>query len=327
MIITRTPLRITLGGGGTDLPSFYRRHGFGLLVAAAIDRYTYISVNENFDDSILLKYSEIERASNLDEIRHPLLREALRVCQLHSRIEISSMADVPSGTGLGSSGSFLVGLLNALYLYRHHRLAPAELAKTACRIEIEVLGEPVGKQDQYVAAFGGLQLYRFNDDESVAVTPINIPAASLRDLEENLLMFYTGIRRSASEILRSEGASSGYTDEAFEDNLLKTRTFALKTVEALESGDTSAFGQILTAQWLQKYSRQRTPLNSQIDALINAGCANGASGGKLIGAGGGGFLLFLATDRSALRAEMSRQGLPEVPIRFDFEGSSILVSR
>jgi D-glycero-alpha-D-manno-heptose-7-phosphate kinase len=326
MIITRTPLRITLGGGGTDLPSFYKNHGYGQLVAATIDKYTYISVNENFDDSVLLKYSEIERVEKLSDIKHPLLREALRLSNIHSRIEVSSMADVPSGTGLGSSGSFLVGLLNALALFQRRKLTPSELAASACQIEIETLREPIGKQDQYVAAFGGLQLFQFNSDESVNITPLKLNPSVHRSLEDNLLLFYTGIRRSASSILRNEVLKTRRASVSNDENLLKTRDFARATVASLESGDLTEFGRILTDQWKLKYQRQPSDLHDQIDELIQLGILNGALGGKLIGAGGGGFILFYAGNRSDLRRAMSQVGLEEIHFRFDYQGSSVLVA-
>ena len=326
MIITRTPLRISLGGGGTDLPSYYRKNGHGFLIAAAITKYVYIAVNQNFDDDLLLKYSEVERAKSVDEVRHPLLRECLRATDISKRIEISSMADVPAGTGLGSSGSFAVGVLKALHLYSHRTPSAESLAAQACEIEINRLGEPIGKQDQYIAAVGGVSTFTFRDDESVEVERLAMTDITRSQLEDNLLLFYTGVKRSASAALASEG-SINLTLGKQVDNLSETRAIGYETRDILLNGDMTAFGQILTNQWNLKYQRQPSALHDEIDLWIQSGIAAGAQGGKLVGAGGGGFLLFYADRKTDLRRAMAEIGLPEISFGVDYEGSSVTIAR
>ena len=326
MIITRTPLRISLGGGGTDLPSYYRKNGHGFLIAAAITKYVYIAVNQNFDDDLLLKYSEVERAKSVDEVRHPLLRECLRATDISKRIEISSMADVPAGTGLGSSGSFAVGVLKALHLYSHRTPSAESLAAQACEIEINRLGEPIGKQDQYIAAVGGVSTFTFRDDESVEVERLAMTDITRSQLEDNLLLFYTGVKRSASAALASEG-SMNLTPGKQVDNLSETRAIGYETRDILLNGNMTAFGQILTNQWNLKYQRQPSALHDEIDSWIQSGIAAGAQGGKLVGAGGGGFLLFYADRKTDLRRAMAEIGLPEISFGVDYEGSSVTIAR
>ena len=326
MIITRTPLRISLGGGGTDLPSYYRKNGHGFLIAAAITKYVYIAVNQNFDDDLLLKYSEVERAKSVDEVRHPLLRECLRATDISKRIEISSMADVPAGTGLGSSGSFAVGVLKALHLYSHRTPSAESLAAQACEIEINRLGEPIGKQDQYIAAVGGVSTFTFRDDESVEVERLAMTDITRSQLEDNLLLFYTGVKRSASAALASEG-SINLTPGKQVDNLSETRAIGYETRDILLNGDMTAFGQILTNQWNLKYQRQPSALHDEIDSWIQSGISAGAQGGKLVGAGGGGFLLFYADRKIDLRRAMAEIGLPEINFGVDYEGSSVTIAR
>lgn len=326
MIITRTPLRISLGGGGTDLPSYYRKNGHGFLIAAAITKYVYIAVNQNFDDDLLLKYSEVERAKSIDDVRHPLLRECLRATEISKRIEISSMADVPAGTGLGSSGSFAVGVLKALHLYSHRTPSAESLAAQACEIEINKLGEPIGKQDQYIAAVGGVSTFTFRDDESVEVERLGMTDITRSQLEDNLLLFYTGVKRSASAALASEEISNSAAGKQI-DNLSDTRAIGYETRDILLSGDMNSFGQILTNQWNLKYQRQPSTLHDEINSWIQSGIAAGAQGGKLVGAGGGGFLLFYADRKTDLRRAMFEIGLPEVGFGVDYEGSSVTIAR
>jgi len=326
MIITRTPLRISLGGGGTDLPSFYRKHGHGFLIAAAITKYVYIAVNQNFDDDLLLKYSEVERAKSIDEVKHPLLRECLRATDISKRIEISSMADVPAGTGLGSSGSFAVGLLKALHLYSHRTPSAEYLAEQACEIEIERLCEPIGKQDQYIAAVGGVSTFTFRDDETVEVDRLAMADITRSQLEDNLLLFYTGIKRSASAALSTE-AQTAIDSEKPVDNLSDTRAIGYETRDILLTGDMNAFGRVLTNQWNLKYQRQPSLLHDEINSWIQTGIMAGAQGGKLVGAGGGGFLLFYADRKTDLRRAMSEIGLPEISFGVDYEGSCVTTAR
>ena len=326
MIITRTPLRISLGGGGTDLPSFYRENGHGYLIAAAITKYVYIAVNQNFDDDILLKYSEVERRKSIDEVQHPLLRECLRATETSRRIEISSMADVPAGTGLGSSGSFAVGVLKALHLYAHHTPSAQSLAEQACDIEINRLGEPIGKQDPYIAAVGGVSAFTFRDDETVEVERLEMADITRSQLEDNLVLFYTGVKRSASATLASEGLTKLVSEKPV-DNLSDTRAIGYETRDILLTGDMNAFGRALTNQWNLKYQRQPSLLHDEINSWIQAGIDVGAQGGKLVGAGGGGFLLFYADRKTDLRRAMSEIGLPEISFGVDYEGSCVTTAR
>jgi D-glycero-alpha-D-manno-heptose-7-phosphate kinase len=326
VIITRTPLRISLGGGGTDLPSYYREYGHGFLIAATITKYVYIAVNENFDNDILLKYSESERAKTVDEVRHPLLRECLRAAKIFNRVEVSSMADVPAGTGLGSSGSFAVGTLKALHLMSHQSPTAEKLAKMACNIEMNILGEPVGKQDQYIAAVGGIASFKFNDDESVEIERLDLARDVRTRIEENLMLFYTGVKRSASDVLASESQLRAQGEVAV-NNLSDTRAIGYETLNILQSGDMNAFGQILTSQWKLKYQRQPSVLHHQVNDWIQTGIHAGALGGKLIGAGGGGFLLFYADRKNELRTSMRQCGLEEVRFGVDYEGSTVIVAR
>ncbi|MEA2501689.1 MAG: D-glycero-alpha-D-manno-heptose-7-phosphate kinase [Actinomycetota bacterium] len=324
MIITRTPMRISLGGGGTDLPSHYRVSG-GFLVAAAISRHVYIAVNQNFDDDILLKYSQVEHVTRVSDIRHPLLREALRLTGVERRVEISSMADIPANTGLGSSGSFTVGVLKALHAHQRRLISNRELAEQACHIEIDRLGEPVGKQDQYIAALGGVTSFRFHPDDSVEVVPVPMSEDTRWRLEENLLLFYTGQRRSASEVLADQDAKSKAGHPETSSNLGRVTEIGQESFQALVTGDLPTFAKLMTLQWELKRQRSPSATNLEIDAWINTGLKCGASGGKLVGAGGGGFLLFYSEAKADLRAAMARLGLPEVRFSFDYEGSALVV--
>ena len=325
MIITRTPLRISLGGGGTDLPAYYRSAGHGFLIAAAINKYVYIAVHRNFDEDLMLKYSSIERVPTAKEATHPLLRACLETTGIQSGIEITSMADIPTGTGLGSSGAFTVGVLRALHGYRHGYMSNLELARQACEVEIDMLGEPVGKQDQYIAAVGGITAFTFHDDERVGVEPLKLSAGTRDRIEDNLLLFYTGVRRSASEVLA--GQQSADNAKSLAINLARVREIGYETREALESGDLTRFGGLLTDQWKLKHARSSDAVHDQIDEWVHLGIDAGASGGKLVGAGGGGFLLFYAEEKANLRTVMSQLGLEEIRFAIDYEGSSTMVGR
>lgn len=325
MIITRSPLRITLGGGGTDLPSYYQQHG-GFLIAAAIDKYVYVTVMRPFVPGIFLKYSHLEKAEKVDEIQHPILREAIRMLDFKTpQIEITTLADIPSGTGLGSSGSFTTALLKALYTHRRRMILPDELARLACEIEIDKLKEPIGKQDQYIAAYGGITCFEFNKDDSVNAYPLPISIDTLFDLEDNLLLFFTGFARSASAILKDQDKRSKEMDEEMLNNLHYVKDLGIRSKDALVSGRTSEFGALMHEHWDHKRKRSKGMSNPQIDEWYELGMKNGALGGKLVGAGGGGFLMFYAEDRNRLRHAMSRAGLEEVRFRFDFEGSKVMI--
>jgi D-glycero-alpha-D-manno-heptose-7-phosphate kinase len=326
MIIARSPLRITLGGGGTDLPSYYRDHG-GFLIAAAIDKYVYVTVMRPFVSGIFLKYSQLEHVEKADDVQHPIIREAIRMLDFRTpQVEITTLADIPSGTGLGSSGSFTTALVKALYAHRRRTILPHDLARLACEIEIDRLNEPVGKQDQYIAAYGGITCFRFNPDESVVAAPLAITFDTMADLEDNLLLFFTGFSRSASSILKDQKARSQSGDDEMIRNLDFVKDLASRSEAALVGGRVAEFGSLLHEHWQHKKRRSGGMSNPQIDEWYDLGIRNGALGGKLVGAGGGGFLMFYAEDRNRLRHAMSQAGLEEIRFRFDFEGTKILLS-
>jgi D-glycero-alpha-D-manno-heptose-7-phosphate kinase len=324
MIITRSPLRISLGGGGTDLPSYYRDYG-GLVLSAAIDKYIYINVHRRFVDGFLLKYSHLEEAATIGEIRHPIIREALWLAGVEERnLEITSMADIPAGTGLGSSGSFTTALLKALHALRKNLVHPAELAEQACHIELEKLGEPIGKQDQYIAAFGGITCFNFKSDGRVEASPVKISDETLYNLEDNLLLFFTGYSRSASKILKEQDDKSKQADKAMVENLHRVKELGTQSQRALENDDLPEFARLMDVHWHWKKQRSQNISNGEINAWYDHAMGNGALGGKIIGAGGGGFLMFYAKDKTRLRHAMREKGLKEVRFRFDFEGTKIL---
>ncbi len=326
MIITRSPLRITLGGGGTDLPSYYREHG-GFLIAAAIDKYVYVTVIRPFVEGIFLKYSKLEHVESIPDVEHPIIREAIQMLEFRTpQLEITTLADIPAGTGLGSSGSFTTALLKALYAHRRRLLMPSELAALACEIEINRLHEPIGKQDQYIAAYGGVTCFRFNPDESVEACPLRTSMETLFDLEDHLLLFFTGFSRSAGSILKDQKVRTEKADEEMLRNLHYVKELGLRSQEALESGRTAEFGALMHEHWQHKKRRSGGMSNGHIDEWYELGMKNGAIGGKLVGAGGGGFLLFYAEDRTKLRGAMAKVGLEELRFRFDFEGTKVLLS-
>jgi len=326
MIIARSPLRISLGGGGTDLPSYYEKHG-GFLIAGAIDRYVYVTVMRPFAEGIYLKYSALEHVEQVPEVKHPIIREALALQELKTpQVEITTLADIPAGTGLGSSGSFTTALLKALYAHRRKLIHPKELAELACHIEIERLREPIGKQDQYIAAYGGLTCFHFHPDGSVDHEPLKVTPDTMFDLEDNLLLFFTGFARSASGILQDQHVRSQQDDEEMLRNLHFVKNLGYRSKEALETGHAVQFGELMHEHWEHKKRRSGGMSNSRIDEWYQLGMKNGAVGGKLVGAGGGGFLMFYAADRNKLRHAMARAGLEEVRFRFDFEGTKVVMS-
>ncbi len=325
MIITRSPLRISLGGGGTDLPSYYQKFG-GFLIAAAIDKYVYVTVTRPFTSGIFLKYSHLEKVEAVDEIQHPIIREAIRMLDFKTpQLEITTLADIPAGTGLGSSGSFTTALLKALYAHRRRLILPDELARLACQIELDILKEPIGKQDQYIAAYGGITCFEFNQDDSVNAYPLPVNIDTLFDLEDNLLLFFTGFSRSASSILKDQDKRSKEMDEKMLNNMHYVKDLGLRSKEALIGGRTSEFGALMHEHWEHKRKRSSGMSNPKIDEWYELGMKNGALGGKLVGAGGGGFLMFYAEERNPLRHAMSKAGLEEVRFRFDFEGTKTLI--
>ena len=326
MIIARSPLRITLGGGGTDLPSYYREHE-GFLVSAAIDKYVYVNVMRPFTEGIFLKYSQLEGVRQVADVRHPIIREALDMLGFKTpQIEITTLADVPAGTGLGSSGSFTTALLKALYTHRKRHLNQDQLAELACHIEIDRLGEPIGKQDQYIAAVGGVTCFTFHKDDKVSAEPLGIKINTMLDLEDNLLLFFTGFSRSASGILKDQKVKSQENNAEMLKNLHYVKNLGYRSREALIDGDTRLFGELMHEHWEHKKRRSGGMSNPQIDEWYEIAIKNGAIGGKLVGAGGGGFLMFLAHDRNKLRNAMTRAGLEEMRFRFDFEGTKVVMS-
>jgi len=324
MIITRSPLRVSLGGGGTDLKSYYAEHG-GFLVAAAIDKYVYITKHTTFQEEIIIKYSKLERVASVDQIEHPIVREALKLTGVtNPHIELTSMADIPGGTGLGSSGSFTTALLKALHAHKKSLISPAELAEQACDIEINRLGEPIGKQDQYIAAIGGITAFTFHKDGRVEYRPCKVSEETLYNLEDNLLLFFTGYSRSASAILKDQNDKSMKNDQAMLDNLHFTKDLGYQSLDCLESGDLEKFASLMDIHWQRKKARSSGMSNAHINDWYDCAMANGALGGKLIGAGGGGFLMFYAGDKKKLRQAMREKGLQEVRFRFDFVGTKVV---
>lgn len=323
MIITRSPLRISIGGGGTDLPSYYQEHG-GFLVAMALTKHVYISMQRKFDPGITLKYSQIENVESIDDIRHPIIREALKLVGIRETdLEITSVADVPAGTGLGSSGSFTTALLKALHIFAKRHIDTQALAEMACHIEIDLLGEPIGKQDQYIAAFGGLTAFTF---EKGGVVAESLPVAEsvLEDLEDNVLMFFTGRTRSASNILKEQDQKSKGADQSMIDNLHRVKQLGYDTRQAFLDGNLGRWGEIMLEHWQAKKMRSGGMSNPQIDEWYDLAMKNGAIGGKLVGAGGGGFLLFYADNPGRLRTAMSRAGLKELFVHMDVEGTKVV---
>ena len=326
MIIARSPLRISLGGGGTDLPSYYREHG-GFLIAAAIDKYVYVTVMRPFTPGIYLKYSELERVDHVDEIRHPIIREAMELMEFDTpQVEITTLADIPAGTGLGSSGSFTTALLRSLCMHKRRLVHPQELAEMACHIEIDRLGEPIGKQDQYIAAYGGITCFDFNSDDSVTARPLTLDKETLHALEDNLLLFFTGYSRSAGSILKDQESRTQNSDTDMLNNLHYVKELGERSREALENSNPVMFGRIMHEHWEHKKKRSGGMTNAEIDRWYELAMNSGAVGGKLVGAGGGGFLMFYTEDNNRLKQAMTAAGLEEVRFRFDFEGTTTTVT-
>jgi D-glycero-alpha-D-manno-heptose-7-phosphate kinase len=325
MIITRSPLRISLGGGGTDLPSYYREHT-GFVISAAISRYVYITVNEAFRPRIILKYSKLEDVAHVDQIEHPIFREALKLTGVTGpNLEIVSLSDIPAGTGLGSSGSFTTALLAALHTFKKEFVPPRDLAEQACHIELNLLKEPIGKQDQYISAFGGITCFQFLPDGQVVVEPLKMPAEALANLEDNLLLFFTGSSRSASEILRDQDNRTRQSSREMLENLHFTKQLGMESRDALLAGELRKFADLMHVHWEHKKKRSPGVSSDSIDRWYELARANGALGGKLIGAGGGGFLMLYTEQKTRLRQVMRKAGLREVRAHFDFAGTTVMV--
>ncbi len=326
MIIARTPVRISLGGGGTDLASYYCKYG-GFLIAAAIDKYIFITVNRRFEDSIRLSYSKTEIVDKVEEIQHPIVREALKLLGYDGSLEITTIADVPANTGLGTSSSFTVGLLNALHTYKRESITAKALAEEACRIEIDILGEPVGKQDQYMAAFGGITCLTFAKNGEVTVTPLNISPDIIEELERHIMLFYTGIRRNSADVLSGQNNASQRDDKKVIENLHKIKEIGEEAKIAVESGNVHRFGELLHTHWQSKKNLSHKVSRPEIDRWYALARQNGALGGKIMGAGGGGFFMFYVEgNKNRLRQAMRRENLREMRFKFDLEGSKVLVN-
>lgn len=327
MIISRTPFRVTLGGGGTDLPSYYSRYG-GFIFAAALNKYMFINLNRPIvDDLLRVKYSKSEMVQHRDDLQHELAREALRMVGIERAVEIISMADVPAGTGLGSSSCYTVGLLNALHTMKREAVPLQQLAEEACHLEIEVLRKPIGKQDQYMAAFGGLTILEIGRDGAVQVTPAPVPLTVLDDLERNLMLFYTSVSRSSLDILGEQSEGAAQEGSAVVDSLHRIKEMGYETKEMIVRGNLTDFGLAMDKHWQLK-KRMSTKISSPaLDRIYELAKANGALGGKISGAGGGGFFVFYTeTHQNQLRKAMRAAGLREMRYRFEFEGSKILVN-
>jgi D-glycero-alpha-D-manno-heptose-7-phosphate kinase len=319
VIFSRAPLRVSLGGGGTDVPSYYRQHG-GFLVSGAIDKYVYMLTHTVFQRRYRMKYSQFEEVDDPSQIRHPILRESLLRHWDGDPLEVSVIADVPAGTGLGSSGSFTVCFLKALSLARRVAISPERLAEAACEIELDVLGEPTGKQDQYVAAHGGICAYTFNHDGSVDVEPLVLARTTLERLHDNLLLFYTGEARDASAILADQVARTEGGDAEMHANLDRTKAIGLEIRELLELGDVEQFGELMHEHWENKLRRSPGMATERIEHLYTLARRSGVIGGKVVGAGGGGFLVVYARRPDDTRLAMAAAGAPELRFDFEFQG-------
>ncbi len=327
MILSRAPTRITLGGGGTDLKSYYSKYG-GFLIAGAIDRYCTILANRRFYNSIRLSYSQMEIKNSVAEIEHRIFRAALNFLGVQSGIELHSTADIPAGCGLGTSSSFTVSLLNALHTYNKDFVTQKRLAEEACHIEIDVLGEPIGKQDQYMAAFGGITCLTFDRNGKVLVEPLRISREALDQMEDNILLFFTGKERSASEILSEQDERCKQDDTEMIANLHRIKEIGLETRRCLERGHVNQLGELLHVHWETKKKRSSGMSDTRIDECYEVARGNGAGGGKLVGAGGGGFLMLYSAngDKPRLVAAMQKMGLRWERFHFDFDGAKILVN-
>lgn len=328
MILARAPLRISLGGGGTDLPSYYSRYG-GFILSAAVNKYVYIYVNRPAADSLLrVKYSRYEQVSSIDDIEHDLVRPALKLLNIHGSLEIVSMSDVPDGTGLGSSGSYLVALLSALYEFKREKTPTQALAEQACHIEMSLAGHPVGKHDHYLAAFGGITCLDIQMDGKVHVNPLNICTNTMEELRNSVLLFFTGILRPSRDILQEQKDHTQRGDKTMVENLHRIKELGYRVKEALERGNVERFGLLLDEHWQTKKRRSDKVTNARIDCWYEVARDNGALGGKVIGAGGGGFLMLYCPGpaKQSVRSALAAEGLREMPFDFDFEGAKVLVN-
>jgi D-glycero-alpha-D-manno-heptose-7-phosphate kinase len=327
MILSRAPTRITLGGGGTDLESYYSKYG-GFLIAGAINKYCTILASPRFYTDIRLSYSKTEIRNNVSEIEHRIFRAALQLTDINDSIELHSTADVPAGCGLGTSSSFTAALLNALHAYKRQFITQRQVAEEACHIEIDILGEPIGKQDQYMAAFGGLNCLTFEKNGDVLIEPLRVAAEIHDQLENNLILFFTGTERSASQILRDQDSKSKKDNRAMVENLHHIKEIGLETRKYLENGQVDMLGELFHAHWETKKKRSSAISSPIIDECYETAMKNGALGGKLIGAGGGGFLMFYCKngEKHKVIESIQKMGLKWERFHFDFDGAKILVN-
>lgn len=328
MILSRAPYRISLGGGGTDLASYYSKHG-GFILSAAVNKYLYVYVNRPAaDDFIRLKYSRSEQVSVPEEIQHDLVRPALKELGLSGSLEIASMADIPAGTGLGSSGTYLVALLTALHELKRERVPTQALAEQACHIEIDLAGHAAGKHDHYLAAFGGITCLEIEQDGRVKVSPLNVSVTTVEDFRSNVLVFFTGLTRSSADILEAQRRDTQNGNSEVIDSLHRTKELGYRIKETLEQGDLESFGLLLDEHWQNKKRRSQKISDSRLDEFyeIVKGC--GCLGGKVMGAGGGGFFMFYCPNasKSKVRNALLRTGLREMSYDFDYEGAKVLVN-
>lgn len=325
MIIARSPLRISLGGGGTDLPSYYKKNE-GMVLSAAIDKYVYVTLTKPFSEGIYLKYSKFEKIKSINQIQHNLIKNTFKELKYKNiSVELTTLADIPAGTGLGSSSSFTTALLKALYHKDRKLITQNELAEKACEIEINKCKSPIGKQDQYISAFGGITKFNFKKNGKVIVRPLNISQKVLYDLEDNLLMFFTGYIRSANRILLTQNQKSLKSNSNMLNALDNTKKFGYEILKLIEKGELESFGELMNVHWQEKKKRSKIMSNPKIDNWYSGALKNGAIGGKLVGAGGGGFLLFYTSNKEKLRAYFKKQKLREVRFKFDFEGSKLII--
>jgi len=327
MIITRTPFRIPLGGGGTDLPSYYSKFG-GFIFSAAIDKNMFIYINRPIvDDFVRVKYSVSETVESVDMVKHELVREACRLHGIKNAIEVISMADVPAGTGLGSSSCYIVGLLNGIHTMKKEYICVQDLAEEACHIEIEVLGKPIGKQDQYLAAFGGLTVLDIDKKGTVKVRRAKVTNDTIVEFERNVLLFYTGVSRSSSDILSQQSKAAARNEKEVVENMHRIKEIGYQVLDAIESGDLTKFGHLLHEHWISKKRISNKMANSRMNKVYDVARRNGALGGKIMGAGGGGFFMFyVENNHPNFRHAMYEQGLREMRYRIDFEGTKVIAN-
>jgi D-glycero-alpha-D-manno-heptose-7-phosphate kinase len=324
MILSRAPVRFSLGGGGTDLPSYSKAHG-GFLVASAIDKYVFIAIHKRFDELIRLSYSKTEIVKELAEIEHPIFREALQLAKVEKGIELFSMADVPANSGLGSSSTFTVALLNALHAYKREYLSTGDLAEAACSLEIDRLKEPIGKQDQYIAAYGGVTAFTFNKDGTVVAERVNVAPETLDELESNLLIFFSGVERRASSVLKEQAKTITANADDAVNRMHRIKEMGYETKRYLERGEVDKFGDLLHEHWMNKRQLASNMSDSNLDEHYEAARKAGAIGGKIMGAGGGGFFMFYTRpgDKRRVYEAMKARGLRQLRFRFDHDGARI----